>query len=105
MSERRVPIDPAVAAALGEPEATAGRKRPLYPSEERRTKATYDLDTAIIEALKGIAADKGLKRGQSKVAQALLSYAVDAYREGRIKLDLDMRGPDDWRLVVMEGDE
>lgn len=104
MSERKLPIDPAVAAALGEPTPTpdTGRKRPKYPSEERRSKATFDLGQDTIDAIKGIAADKSLQRGQSKVAQALLDWAVSSYQSGEIDLELEMRGPDDWRLRVVE---
>ena len=104
MSERKIPIDPAVAAALGEPQpkSDTGRKRPRYPSEAKRTKATFDLDAATIEALKGIASAKGIKRGQSKVAEALLMFALDAYESGAVDLEIDMQGPDNWQLVVVE---
>jgi hypothetical protein len=76
------------------------RKRPRYPSEEHRRKATYDLDRELIEAIRRIAAEEYLERGQSRVAQALLVYAVAQYDAGRLALERRSDGADWWLEAV-----
>ena len=78
------------------------RKRRRYPSEENRSKATYDLDGELIEALREIAVRERLGRSPSKVAQAFLAFAVEEYEEGRIQLEVEQRGPDWWLEVARE---
>lgn len=77
------------------------RKRPRYPSEENRTKATYDLSLEIIEGLRDIAVQERLGRRPSRVAQALLVHGVEMYEAGRIEFEVRQRGPN-WWLVVVE---
>ena len=84
------------------PKKDAGRKTIRYPSEAARSKATYDLDQATIEGVKGIAAKERLPRGNSKVAAALLAWAVGEYEAGKIGLQLEQRGPDWWLEVVQD---
>lgn len=79
----------------------SSRRRPRYPSEERRSKTTYDLATETSDAVREIAAAERLPRNHSRVAQALLDHAIAQYRAGHIALDVEQDGPR-WRLVVQE---
>lgn len=79
------------------------RKHEAYPSETKRKgrKATYDLDPDTIAAVKDIAVQERVPRNQSKVAEALLSYAVAQYRAGRLALKVTQDG-ENWRLEAVE---
>lgn len=70
------------------PQEESTRKRPRYPSEEDRSKITLDLDPDTIAAMREIARREGVGRYVSKVAQALLDYALEAYELGHIRLEL-----------------
>lgn len=93
----------ALPAALSRrpPEKTSASKRkyPRYPSESKRSKTTYDLDAGTIEAVRQIAVQERLPRNPSRVAQALLNYAVEQYRTGHIALEVEQDGPR-WWLVA-----
>lgn len=78
------------------------RKRPKYPSEKRRTKATFDLPAAVIQAIKDISAEEARGAAHpSKVAAAFLEYALNAYEDGRLQLIFEHDGPG-WRFVAEE---
>jgi hypothetical protein len=71
-----------------QPPEESMRKRPRFPSEENRSKITLDLDADTIAALREIAQREGVGRGVSKVAQALLDYALEAYESGQLRLEM-----------------
>lgn len=71
-----------------QPPEESTRKRPRFPSEENRSKITLDLDAATIAALREVARREGVGRGVSKVAQALLDYALEAYESGQLRLEM-----------------
>lgn len=87
MSKRRQKalgdIDPTVARLVGMNHRTE-RKRPLYPSEARRTKATYDLPRELQDAIREIARE--LNVPISHVVRAFLEDASKHYREGSLQL-------------------
>jgi hypothetical protein len=85
-----------------QPTANGSRKRPRYPSEENRVKATYDLDEETIENLKRIAVLELRQNNPSRVAHALLRWAADLYDQGRITFKVEMDNPNDWWLEVEE---
>lgn len=105
MSKRKTPYDPAVAAALGQPppDKPPGRKHKRYPSEEKRKgrKATYDLDPSVIDAVGDIAAKERIPRNKSKVAEALLAYAVAQYEAGHLVLEVEHNG-ENWHVETVE---
>jgi hypothetical protein len=70
-----------------DPEA-ATRRRPRYPTEDRRSKMTLNLDPETIAILRAITHDLGAGKRVSSIAQALLDYALDAYRTKQITLEL-----------------
>lgn len=103
-----VRTDPAVAAYLSgeEPpeELQPTRKRPRYPSEDKRSKATYNLDAETIERVREIARlERFGKKQISVVAEALLNFAIEAYEAGEIHLVVTP-DPDTWKAEVVRGD-
>jgi hypothetical protein len=82
------------------------RKRRRYPSEDERSKITLNLEPETIAELRAITREVGAKKWVSSVSQALVDYAVKAYRSGRIKLELRPT-PIGFRLeaVEVEGNE
>jgi hypothetical protein len=113
MARQKVIIDPGVAAFLSgndkeeHPEAESNRKRRRYPSEEKRSKATYTLSPETVEAVREIAEQErfGLKQ-ISVVAEALLLYSVEAYRAGRVCVEMvpdgEIAGGQRWKPVLKE---
>jgi hypothetical protein len=69
------------------PEATK-RKRRRYPTEDRRSKMTLNLDPETIASLREITREVGARKRVSSVAQALIDYALEAYQSDRITLEL-----------------
>lgn len=70
-----------------EPEEST-RKRHRYPTEDRRSKITVDLDPDTIAQLREIAQREGVGKSVSKVVQALLDYALEAYESGDLEFEL-----------------
>ena len=89
--------------ATGKPPGE-GRKKPLYQSEigRRGQKVTYDVGDVVIAAVKEIAIKERVAKNTSKVAQALLAYAIDAYNAGGIVLEVEHEGSE-WWLKAVEG--
>jgi LmbE family N-acetylglucosaminyl deacetylase len=61
------------------------RKRKRYPTEDRRSKMTVDLDPETTAKIREIA--KQERVGTSAVAQGLLDYALNAYESGRLRFE------------------
>jgi len=85
-----------------EQEQESSRKRPRYPSEDRRvqTKITVDLRPETVVTLRQIIDSQGI--GVSKTVQALLDYALAAYESGHLRFQSQ---PEVVRLEVVDDSE
>lgn len=79
MPERvKIDLEPTIAAAL------AGPPSSKPPAANARSKATFDLDPATIQAIRDIAGE--LQVPVYAVAQRLLDHALEEYKLGRLEL-------------------
>ena len=106
---RTVQLDPAVAALMSgeappkEQAPEPQRKRPRYPSEARRSKATYDLDPETIAKVKEIAMRERFGKKQiSVMAQALLDYAIAQYETGAMRIEM-VETQEGWKPQAIDG--
>lgn len=91
--ERKRPLDQEglddyVKSALGRVPIKK-RKRPRYPSEVQRQKATYSIPRELHQGIREIAKD--LEVPVSDVARAFLEFGLRQYHSGELELEV---GPD-----------
>jgi hypothetical protein len=86
----------------------AGRKRPRYPSEVKRAKRkiTLDLDPETKQDLRDVAQEVASIKHLSAISQALIDYALQAYRSGQIEVQAKINGTDiTFEAIDKEGSE
>jgi len=67
-------------------EEESNRKRPRYPTEDKRSKITLGLDSETCADLRRITQEMGVGKQVTLISQALIDYALKAYKSGHIVL-------------------